>query len=155
MYMSWVWFSVGAENLAKAAIVCNGEVIGDPKPLGCPIYSPQLNRETWINEVLHPNKSAYGSDSAQRHPFMSLGAIWESELYRLAGDHNLQENTFKEIKAAYQYLTQKIRNRDAHTYRRDERRTDFPAVEGVFAPAFNTLVRTMKNNGHFSTNPAY
>ena len=23
-YMAWVWFSVGAENLVKAALVCNG-----------------------------------------------------------------------------------------------------------------------------------
>ena len=30
-YMAWVLFSVGAENLAKAACVCNGVTVG-PKP---------------------------------------------------------------------------------------------------------------------------
>ena len=36
-YMAWVWFSVGAENLVKAALVCNGLVEREPKMLGYPI----------------------------------------------------------------------------------------------------------------------
>ena len=32
-YMAWVLFSVGAENLAKAACVCNGAVKAEHKPM--------------------------------------------------------------------------------------------------------------------------
>ena len=31
----------------------------------------------------------------------------------------------------------------------NERRKDFPAVEEIFVPAFNTLVQAMKDKGHF------
>lgn len=33
-YMAWVLFGVGAENLAKAACVCNGVKVGDRSTLG-------------------------------------------------------------------------------------------------------------------------
>ena len=41
-----------------------------------------------------------------------------------------------------------VRNRDAHSYREGERRTDFPMVKEAYVPAFNVLVKAMKRGGH-------
>ena len=42
-YMLWVWFSVGAENLVKAALVCNGLVEGETQELGYPVFSDETD----------------------------------------------------------------------------------------------------------------
>ena len=81
---------------------------------------------------------------------MSLGDIWKCKLDKLSQKRGVLETEASELKAAYKYLTQAIRNRDAHSYIQNKRRRDFPAVEGVFVSAFNTLVRTMEDKGHFN-----
>ena len=80
-----------------------------------------------------------------------LGDIWQVKLDELSQKSGTSETVSKDLKAAYKYLTQAIRNRDAHSYIENERRKDFPAVEGIFLAAFNTLVQTMKDKGHFKT----
>ena len=151
-YMAWVWFSVGAENLVKAALVCNGLVKGKPQKLGYPVYSRETEKRSWIDMVLQckPPKGDYGSEEAQKYEFRTLDHIWKVKLNKLSEKCGIPETEKKELKAAFKYLANPIRNRDAHTYIRDQRRRDFPAVEGIFVPAFNTLLRTMKDKGHFT-----
>ena len=47
----------------------------------------------------------------------------------------------------YKKLTD-VRNRDAHSYRRDVRSTDFPLVAQTFVPAFNILLKAMRKDCH-------
>lgn len=109
-YMAWVLFSVGAENLAKAACVCNGVVKVSQKPtLG-----------NYVNK--HFKKLCYGT---------SLCDINE-------------EGTLTQ---AYKKLTD-VRNRDAHSYRKNVRDADFPLVKDSFVPALNILMKTMLRRGH-------
>ena len=63
--------------------------------------------------------------------------------------HGIAEAERKGLTAAYKYMTQAIRNRDAHSYVANQRRRDSWAVEPIFTPAFNTLMRVMKDKGHF------
>ena len=149
-YMAWVWFSVGAENLVKASLVCNGLVKGKPQKLGYPVYSRKADKLDWVDALLEhqPQKGAYGSEEAEKYEFGTLDHIWKVKLEQLSQKLSIPETESKELKAAYRYLTQVIRNRDAHTYVENQRRRDFPAVKGVFVPAFNTLVQAMKVNGH-------
>ena len=143
-YMAWVWFSVGAENLVKAALVCNGLLEGEPQEVGYPVFSGETEKASWIDHVLRYPKSPKGG-------YGMLGDIWKDKLDELSACRGIAETESKELKAAYKYLTQAIRNRDAHSYIENKRRRDFPAVEGIFVPAFNTLVQTMKGRGHFKS----
>ena len=147
-YMAWVWFSVGAENLMKAALSCNELIGGIPQHLGYPIYGKTLSRSDWIDKVLNPEPEAYGSSEAQKYDFGTLGQLCRSKLPELCEKHGIPTGQSKELKAAYSYLTAAIRNRDGHTYIENRRKQDFPAVGGIFVPAFNTLVKTMTTNKH-------
>ena len=143
-YMAWVWFSVGAENLVKAALVCNGLVTGKEQTLGYSIYSRDTSTASWIDEVLQSQKDSTGG-------YGTLGHIWKVKLDKLTACRGIADTEIKQLKAAYKYLTEAIRNRDAHSYIEKQRIKDFPAVEGIFVPAFNTLVQAMKDRGHFKT----
>ena len=143
-YMAWVWFSVGAENLVKAALVCNELLEGKPQRPGYPVYWPGTDKDSWVDQVLQSRRGSGGG-------YGMLGDIWQVKLDELSQKSGTSETVSKELKAAYKYLTQAIRNRDAHSYIENERRKDFPAVEGIFLAAFNTLVQTMKDKGHFKT----
>ncbi len=120
-YISWVMFSVGAENLAKAACVCNGIVSKSP---------PNLDYGTLGD---------YWKGRPKETPYLKQLCEKRSVLYTDSAN----------LLNGYRYLTQKIRNRDTHTYIPNVRRNDFPKVELTFVPAFNILVETMKKNGHF------
>ena len=147
-YMAWVWFSVGAENLAKAALTCNGVITGKLTNLGYPIYNDTLTKSEWMAKVLKPQKGAYGSAEAQNYYFKTLDRICKFELDKLSDMRGICPDERKELKVAYKYLTEAIRNRDAHTYIENVREKDFLAVAKIFKPAFNTLVQTMMDNGH-------
>ena len=141
-YMAWVWFSVGAENLAKAALICNRLLEQKRENARYPFYWRDSDRDIWVDEVLKYRRNAGGG-------YGSLGDIWKCKLDELSKKRGIIEAEGKELKAAYKYLTQAIRNRDVHSYIENERRKDFPAVEEIFVPAFRTLVQTMKDEGHF------
>ena len=143
--MAWVWFSVGAENLAKAALVCNRLLKEKQENLSYPNYWRDTDKEGWVGKMLRSRRGPGGGYGA-------LGDIWKCKLDRLSEKRGMSETEGKELKAAYKYLTQAIRNRDAHSYKENRRRRDFLAVEAIFVPAFNTLVQTMKHKGHFKTN---
>ena len=141
-YMAWVWFSVGAENLVKAALVCNCLLKAKKQNDNYPVYWHNTDKESWVDEVLDARRNAGGG-------YGELGDIWRCKLGELSDKREHSEAERNELKAAYKYLTQVIRNRDAHSYVANQRRRDFWAVEPVFVPAFNKLVRTMKDKGHF------
>ncbi len=143
-YMAWVWFSVGAENLAKAALVCNGKLTAEKVNFDFPFYSPVIDETEWIEEVLKPKMGNSLSERAYNYNYRSLGNL----VGKLGKLNQVGEAEKKCLTAAYKYLTAVIRNRDAHTYVENVRRKDFPAVKGLFVPAFNTLLRTMSTKDH-------
>ena len=111
-YMAWVLFSVGAENLAKAACVCNGVVKARDKPT--------------LEQYLRTHFK---------------------KLYNLPGICDAHDE--RSLVEGYECLRE-VRNRDAHSYRRDVRSADFSLVAHTFVPAFNVVLETMKNGGHHS-----
>ena len=144
-YMAWVWFSVGAENLVKAALVCNGLLEAKEQNESYPVYWSDTNKGNWVEKVLGSRRNTGGG-------YGEMGDIWRYKLDELAEKRGDAEAERKELKAAYKYLTQAIRNRDAHSYVANrQRRKDLFAVEPIFVPAFNTLVQAMKDKGHFKT----
>ena len=142
-YMAWVWFSVGAENLVKAALVCNRLLEQKKGNSRYPFYWHSADKLHWVDGVLEYQRNAGGG-------YGELGDIWKCKLDKLSEKRGFAEDEGKELKAAYKYLTQAIRNRDAHSYIANQRRRDFSAVGGVLVPAFNTLVQAMKDKGHFN-----
>ena len=109
-YMAWVWFSVGAENPVKAALVCNRLLEQKRENARYPFYWLDTDKEGWVNEVLEYRLNAGGG-------YGFLGDIWKCKLDKLSEKRGIVEAEGKELKAAYKYLTQAIRNRDAHSYK--------------------------------------
>lgn len=155
-YMCWVLFSVGAENLAKAACVCNKivKVVADPPKLPYPRYKHCLSPAAWASKVLNESWDYGDPPQPEKYNYGTLEKYWKSDNKLKAYFESLIEKQCVNAEhrtlllASYKYLTQAIRNRDAHTYIADQRRRDYPAVEPIFVPAFKTLVNTMKDNGH-------
>ena len=85
----------------------------------------------------------------QKYNFGTLGDYWKTHFKVLWDSKKISEEDYKLLKASYKYLTAVIRNRDAHSYVKNVRREDFPAVEPIFVPAFNVLLKTMTKNKHF------
>ena len=148
-YMAWVLFSVGAENLAKAACVCNKVVRGKTTSLIYPGYTELIPVDEWVDSVTNENRSHEDEDRATKHNYQPLEKYWKSHLPELRRRRRVCHEESRRLIAGCKYLAQAIRNRDAHTYIADERRKDFPAVEPVFVPAFNILVSAMERNHHF------
>ena len=148
-YIAWVLFSVGAENLAKAACVCNGVVHGKEITLKYPRYVCSIPVTEWVDMVMDEDCSNSGLIRATKHNYQPLDKYWRIYLPELCKGPKICCKETRHLIASYKYLTEVIRNRDAHTYIADERRKDFPAVKPIFVPAFNILVETMKKNHHF------
>ena len=152
-YICWVLFSVGAENLAKAACVCNGVVSKKVSSLGYPKYDDCTPPMDWVKKVLNESMSA--SDlPAQKYDYGALGEYWKSNndhtahLKCLCKKHKVAPHDRDLLIASYKYLTQAIRNRDAHTYVPEQRQNNYPLVQPILVPSFNVLVRTIQKNGH-------
>ena len=148
-YMAWVLFSVGAENLAKAACVCNKVVRGRTTSLKYPRYTELTPVDEWVDSVINENRPHEDEDRATKHDYQPLEKYWKTHLPELRRRRKVCHEESRRLIAGYKYLAQAIRNRDAHTYIADQRRKDFPAVEPVFIPAFNILVGAMERNHHF------
>ena len=119
-YMAWLLFSVGAENLAKAACVCAGVVRESPT-------------------------GHYGTMGA--YPRRVKGKL-EGRLVRLSRKTGLTGDDNQKLTDGYLELIQ-VRNRDVHNYVYGVRGLHFPFVEAHFVPAFNVLLETMQRNWHF------
>ncbi|MYC34112.1 MAG: hypothetical protein F4X64_13175 [Chloroflexi bacterium] len=141
-YMAWVWFSVGAENLVKAALVCHGLLEAKHQNYSYPVYWGDTDKGSWVERVLGSRRNAGGG-------YGEMGDIWRCKLDDLSDKLGDAEAERKDLKAAYQYLTQVVRNRDAHSYVTNQRRKDLLAVDPIFVPAFNKLVQAMRDRGHF------
>ena len=151
-YIAWVLFSVGAENLVKAACECNGVVQrGQPIPWKYPRFMASIPVTDWVDMVMDDKCSDSGLIRATKVDYQTLGDYWKSHIRGLCKLREICLEETRHLIASYKYLTQVIRNRDAHTYIEDERRRDFPAVKPIFVPAFNILVETMKKNQHFDS----
>ena len=145
-YVAWVLFSVGAENLAKAACVCNGIVRGKTTTLKYPRYTESIPVTEWVDSVINEDGFHENEDRATKHNYQPLEKYWTSYLPELCKRREVCHKENRRLIAGYKYLAQAIRNRDAHTYIADQRRKDFPAVEPIFVPAFNVLVGTLERN---------
>ena len=88
-YMVWVLFSVGAENLAKAACVCNGLVQGKTIPLKYPRYTGSISINEWVDRVIDGNWSDGDPIRATQHNYKTLGNYWRSYLPRLASSEDM------------------------------------------------------------------
>ena len=119
-YIAWLLFSVGAENLAKAACLCTGTVAVSPT-------------------------GHYGTMGSYLR--REKGRL-EGHLIRLTRKTNLTNEDKQKLTNGYLELI-KIRNRDVHSYVYGVRRLHFGFAEAHFAPAFNVLLGTMQRNGHF------
>ena len=119
-YMAWLLFSVGAENLAKAACVCTGIVRESPT-------------------------GHYGTMGIY---LRRLKGRLEGRLIRLSRETGLTGDDKQKLTDGYLELI-KIRNRDVHSYVYGVRRLHFAFAEAHFVPAFNVLLGTMQRNGHF------
>ena len=140
-----------AENLAKAACVCNRVVHGEEITLKYPRYTDDIPVTDWVDMVMDGNCSDIDVTRAINYKYESLGDYWNCYLPKLCEKKEVCSKKTRHVKASYKYLTAVIRNRDVHTYIPAERRRDFPAVQPIFVPAFNTLVETMKKNQHFDS----
>ena len=144
-------FSVGAENLAKAACVCNEVAVpGEEITMKYPRYINSIPVTEWVDMVMDEYCSDTGLIKATKSDYPTLGKYWQCYLRKLCERKEICSKKTRHLIASYKYLTQVIRNRDAHTYIPAERRRDFPAVKPIFVPAFNILVETMRKNHHFN-----
>ena len=82
-YMAWVLFSVGAENLAKAACVCNKVVRGKTTSLIYPRYTELIPVDEWVDSVTNENRSHEDEDRATKHNYQPLEKYWKSHLPEL------------------------------------------------------------------------
>ena len=109
-YMTWVLFLVGAENMAKAACVCNKIV--------------KVKSKTTLEQYVNNHFKCL----CKKRGFSG------------------QDNEDRLIKG-YK-LIMKVRNRDAHSFRKRVRSANFPSVKQDFVPALNILVMAMRHCGH-------
>ena len=85
-YMAWVLFSVGAENLAKAACVCNGVVRGKTTSLRYPRYTEYIPVAEWVDSVINEVCSHGDADRATKHDYQPLEKYWKSHWLNCASD---------------------------------------------------------------------
>ena len=121
-YIAWVLFSVGAENLVKAACVCSKVVQEDP----------QYGNYGMMGDYLRRNNRT---------------GKYEGHLVKLCCSMKLCPPDCQKLKEGYESLKD-VRNRDIHSFVRNVRVANYPSVKDQFAPAFNVLVRAMEKKGH-------
>ncbi|MCE2463032.1 MAG: hypothetical protein J4F46_03830 [Dehalococcoidia bacterium] len=130
--MAWVLFSVGAENLAKAACVCNGVVQVKIVNQNYPMYTDSISTTEWACKVIGNNWSNGDPAKAAQYNYGTLEKYWKEYLPKLCERQEICCKEKRHLIASYKYLTQVIRNKDAHTYIADKRGKDFPAVKSIF-----------------------
>ena len=127
----WIAFSVGSEYLAKGACLLNGyDLHKNTKVTRPPLLGENI--ESWIALVIAKDPAANESDLS----FGTLGDLPLDKIIKPGQERKL-------VLAGYKLLASFIRNRDAHRYTRNVRAFHFHAVESVFVPAFNILLKTL------------
>ena len=116
-YMCWLLFSVGAENLAKAACVCNEIVKINVSTLKFPRYKDPMSPMDWVNNVLNDTKDE-NDTQAETHNYGTLERYWDAKKYKryhfgkLCEKHPVSSEDRDLLIASYKYLTKTIRNRE-------------------------------------------
>ena len=107
-YMCWVLFSVGAENLAKAACTCSGvvKIPNSPSKLPYPIYEDWLSLKDWGDKVLNGTRDENDPPQPEKYDFGDLGEYWQCEKYldKLCNKCKVLSDNRKMLKASYKYL---------------------------------------------------
>ncbi|HEY6330764.1 MAG TPA: hypothetical protein VI756_15635 [Blastocatellia bacterium] len=127
----WISFGVGAEYLAKGVLLLHGFL----QPRGKKVLRPPWPEEdiaTWVALVNKDDASVMDED-------LDFGTLGTLPLGRVGG--TIAEREL--VKASYKLLANTIRNRDAHRYARNVRAFHFQAVERLFVPSFNILLRSL------------
>ena len=83
-------------------------------------------------------KKVQVSCKATLHGFLMDGGYFK--------ELGLSTSAFSTLIEGYEEL-ERVRNRDAHSYRRGVRGNDFPLVKDKCVPALNILVKAMKDGG--------
>lgn len=139
--ISWITFSVGAEYLAKGVCIVHGRLKHRSTAVFCP-PGPQVNIDKWaaLVEPVPIKKLRACTDPFIREDIDTLPMLGElvTVLEDLVTGH---DRTI--VSAGFKLLSSAIRNRDAHTYIKNKRQSNFHLVERLFLPALNILLRTV------------
>lgn len=132
----WICFSTGSEYLAKGICLLNNIDIQDKSQkrrgnIRPPFYEEDIH--DWITLVLADAESVKDKPAQQ---FLTLGKLPLKQLGETAEEKAL-------ISASFKLLSGSIRNRDAHCYAQDVRAFHFNAIERLFVPALNILLRSL------------
>lgn len=137
--MYWLWFSTGAEYLLKGFLI-----LADPQFLESEdkfATPPQTDGgpqpASWPETVI-----AHTASKVPQDYFGTMGkSVHLAELLSAQRDFGEvpDESTARQAQAAYGFLGNAIRNRDAHAYVPNVR-MEHAHMTNEFAPAFNTLL---------------
>lgn len=157
----WNMFSIGAENLIKAVLLCNGvdsfrskrkvlpypEAAMSPSELSTwagdvasgidPLKYKEVLQYRDLGKIIGKNKR----DSKPNDPEAPLRKFFKRRSESITSDDaNL-------VFAAFDLLRDTIRNREAHAYVPNVRDAHFYLASEVFLPAFNKLLCWVPING--------
>ena len=137
-------FEAGQALLVKSGLVC----WDDPTFTFAPRYQGDNDSEfeKWWKQTFHPKFGRYMAWAKAGQPPGTLGKCVNT-LPALCKCRTICGERETILTAGYKLLL-KIRNRDTHNYKANERMLNFQSVEKVFVPAFNILVETMKPEPH-------
>jgi len=153
----WNMFSIGAENLIKAVLLCNNvEDVRKSKKkqvLDYPASTSPFELAKWADEVASGNDEAgeilvpqYGElgkiiGKSKKDSKAPLQDFFKSRSETITSDDaNL-------VFAAFDLLRDTIRNREAHAYVPNVRDAHFHLASELFRPAFNKLLCWVPLNG--------
>ena len=146
----WLQFSVGAEYLAKGFCLIHGiEIVKSKKKV---LITPaQGTIDSWITAALQ--KKAPTEEVEMMGAFSTLlnpDAPRSGLLMKACASAKMASADSDRVLAAYMFLIQTIRNRDAHFYAKAVREEQFYLVPELFVPCFNALCGTQKMREHTS-----
>jgi len=127
----WIAFGVGAEYLAKGALILNGCKPNAPaKSIRLP--QPGEDIENWMRLVNENDPSIRVSE-------LGFGTLGNCHVEKILSPG--RERDF--VSASMKLLAGTIRNRDAHRYAQNVRTSHFDLVRSLFVPAFNILLKSL------------
>ena len=142
-WICWTLFSVGAENVIKAACVQNGyqprtEYLPYSLPNQGASWLDSQEKLTFIKQAGKPQSAPADVEDTERLNYRALEYLLRVELPKLdmAG---LEEV----VSGGLRLLVDVVRNRDAHTYQPLQRQSNFYLVSQIFVPCLNIVLGTI------------
>ena len=140
--MCWIFFSAGAEFLAKGLCLTRGVEIRREQEV--PVH-PTGGIQAWVQQFRNDWKSC---GTMKTTHFGTLATLTRDSpktkttaaLKQLCSKVGATAAEKDRLLAAYELLARTIRNRDAHAYVAKVRDAHFPLVPELFADCFNLLV---------------